>query len=122
MVNEYKDYALTGRNDKRPALKRLIADCSNKCFEAVLVYSIDRFGRNMKQSIDNASKFEENGILLLSYTENFSQDPSGRFFRNMMMAYAQFYSDELSAKIKRGINYNADHYLNAVGMLHLVTR
>lgn len=69
----------------------------------VLVYSIDRFGRNLKQSLTNADKIEEdNGILLVSATENFSNDPSGRFFRNVMMAHAQYYSDELLVKIKHG--------------------
>lgn len=66
----------------------------------VLVYSIDRFGRNLKQSLTNADKIEEdNGILLVSATENFSNDPSGRFFRNVMMAHAQYYSDELMVPI-----------------------
>lgn len=112
VVDIYKDEALTGKHDKRPALQQLLKDCTKKLFDAVIVYAIDRFGRNLSQSLNNAEKIEnDNGVLLLSATENFTNDPSGRFFRNIMMAYAQYYSDELSVKIKRGMDYNAERCL-----------
>lgn len=120
VINTYSDSALTGKNDKRPALQRLIKDCSSGTFDMVLVYSIDRFGRNLKQSLNNADKIEQdNGILLISVTENFTNDPSGRFFRNVMMAHAQYYSDELSVKIKRGMNYNGEKCLCTGGNIAL---
>ena len=63
VIKSYSDSALTGKNDRRPALQRLIRDCSNGAFDMVLVYSIDRFGRNLKQSLTNADKIEEdNGV------------------------------------------------------------
>ena len=112
IVKIYKDSALTGKTDNRPALQRLLNDCSKKLFDVVIVYSIDRFGRNLKQSLTNADKIEQdNGIMLVSATENFTNDPSGRFFRNIMMAYAQYYSDEMAVKIKRGMDYNAENCL-----------
>lgn len=95
VLKTYNDNALTGKNDRRPALQRLLKDCAKHTFEMVIVYAIDRFGRNMKQSLINADKIEEeNGVLLVSATENFSNDPSGRFFRHVMMAHAQYYSDD----------------------------
>lgn len=81
VVDIYKDEALTGKHDKRPALQQLLKDCTKKLFDAVIVYAIDRFGRNLSQSLNNAEKIEnDNGVLLLSATENFTNDPSGRFF------------------------------------------
>ena len=120
IVDIYKDMALTGTNDKRPALQKLLKDCSKKQFDAVIVYSIDRFGRNLRQSLENADKIESvNGISLISVTEQFTNDPSGRFFRNIMMSYAQYYSDELSVKIKRGMDYNAEKCLCTGGNIAL---
>lgn len=120
IVRVYKDEALTGTNDNRPGLKKLLSDCPKQLFEAVIVYSIDRFGRNLKQSLDNADKLEkDNGILLLSATENFTNDPSGRFFRNIMMSYAQYYSDEMAVKITRGMDYNAERCLCTGGNIAL---
>lgn len=119
VVKVYSDSALTGKNDNRPALRKLLTDSSKKLFEVVLVYSIDRFGRNLVQTLQNESKLNENGVTLLSATESFTNDPSGRFFRNLMMAHAQYYSDELSEKIKRGMDYNADKCLCTGGNIAL---
>lgn len=58
-------------------------------------------------------------MLLVSVTESFSNDPSGRFFRNLMMAHAQYYSDELAVKIKRGMDYNAERCLCTGGNIAL---
>lgn len=119
VVNVYSDSALTGKNDNRPALQKLLSDSSKQLFEAVLVYSIDRFGRNLAQSLQNENKLSENGIILLSATENFTSNSAGRFFRNLMMAHAQYYSDELSEKIKRGMDYNAEKCLCTGGNIAL---
>jgi DNA invertase Pin-like site-specific DNA recombinase len=108
IVKVYSDSALTGKNDNRPALLKLLSDSSKNEFSAVLVYSIDRFGRNLIQTLTNEKKLKDNNVTLLSVTESFSNDPSGNFFRNIMMSYAQFYSDELSVKITRGMDYNAE--------------
>lgn len=119
VVNVYSDSALTGKTDNRPAFQKLLRDSQKSLFQAVIVYSIDRFGRNLEQALSNASKIEDNGILLLSATEDFSNTPSGRLHRNMMMCYAQFYSDELSEKIKRGMDYNGERCLSTGGNIAL---
>lgn len=59
VTHVYKDSAITGKTDKRPEFQRLLKDCAKKSFDAVIVYSIDRFGRNLSQSLGNASKIEE---------------------------------------------------------------
>lgn len=104
----YSDCAISGKTDNRPQLQKLLSDSSRLLFQAVLVYSIDRFGRDLSQTLLNEKKLNENGVILISATEHFTDDASGRFFRNIMMSYAQFYSDELSAKIRRGMEYNAE--------------
>lgn len=120
VVKVYSDSAMTGKNDMRPALQRLLADSTKKLFDVVAVYSIDRLGRNLKQLLNNIDRLEkDNGILLLSVSEQFDNSPSGRFFRNIMMSYAQFYSDELAVKIRRGMDYNAEKCLSTGGNIAL---
>ena len=111
IIKVYSDSAISGKTDDRPQLQKLLADSSRMMFQAVLVYSIDRFGRDLTQTLLNEKKLNDNGVVLLSVTENFTDDASGRFFRNLMMAHAQYYSDELSAKIRRGMDYNAERCL-----------
>ncbi len=115
VVDKYCDSAMTGRNDKRPALQKLLRDCTSDKFGVVIVYSIDRFGRNLNQTLNNMSIIESNGKSMRSATEYFTDDASGRFFRNLMMAYSQYYSDELAIKIKRGMDYNGEQCLSTGG-------
>lgn len=111
VINVYSDSAISGKTDERPALKKLLTDSAKRGFSIVIVYSIDRFGRNLMQTLTNENKLNLNNVTLLSATENFTKAPSGRFFRNMMMAQAQFYSEELSEKIRRGMDYNAERFM-----------
>lgn len=75
VIGTYVDRALTGRNDKRPDLQRLLSDSNNNNFQAVIVYSIDRFGRNLQQCLTNENKLKQNGVALFSATEHFTNDP-----------------------------------------------
>ena len=68
------DRALSGKSENRHEFKRLISDSAKKQFQAVLVYSLDRFGRNLRQSIYNEHKLQKNGVALLSATENSADD------------------------------------------------
>lgn len=108
IIDTYVDRAMTGKNDDRPGLQRLLAESSRRQFQGVIVYALDRFGRNLQQSVNNEYRLNKNGVTLLSATENFSDDPQGRMQRNIMMSFAQYYSDELSQKVKRGMGINAE--------------
>lgn len=107
IIEKYIDKAKTGRNDKRDGLQRLLMDSTKKQFQAVLVYSINRFGRNMYDSVLNEQKLKKVGVKILSATEQFSEGAAGNMHRNMMMAFAQFYSDDLSEKVKDAMVANA---------------
>lgn len=119
VAHVYKDSAITGKTDKRPEFQLLLKECTKKPFDAVIVYSIDHFGRNLLQSLGNASKIEDCGICLLSATEVFTNTPSGKLHRNMMMCYAQYYSDDLAQKIKCGMDFNGEHCLSTGGNIAL---
>lgn len=108
VIDTYIDRAMTGKNDDRPGLQRLIKDSAKRQFQGVLVYAVDRFGRNLQQSVNNEFRLQKNGVTLISATENFADNPAGRMHRNIMMSFAQYYSDELSMKVIRGMTINAE--------------
>lgn len=81
IVRVYKDEALTGTNDNRPGLKKLLSDCPKQLFEAVIVYSIDRFGRNLKQSLDNADKWKRIMGYYVVCNREFYQRPVRKIFQ-----------------------------------------
>lgn len=117
VINEYIDKAMTGRSDDRPQFQQMIEDSNKREFQGVLIYSVDRFGRNMQQSVYYEMKLNKNNVFLYSATENFTDDAGGRLYRNIMMSYAQFYSEELSAKVIRGLLLNAEKGLMNGGLV-----
>ncbi len=103
IVGEYIDRALTGTSDKRPEFLKMIDDSRKKTFDYVLVYQLDRFARNRYDSANYKAKLKKNGVRVLSAKENITDDASGILVEGMLESMAQYYSAELSQKVKRGI-------------------
>lgn len=57
ILDEYIDRATTGTNDNRPAFQKMLADSERTtAWDIVLVYAIDRFGRNSIEIAINKQK------------------------------------------------------------------
>lgn len=104
VVGEYVDRAKTGTNDNRPGLKQMLKDSYAKNFNMVLVWKVDRFARNRLNSLKNRETLKENNVRLVSVNENIDGDtPEGIITGSLLDAMAEYYSKELSVKVKRGI-------------------
>ncbi len=103
VVHEYIDRALSGTTDRRPAFLQMIEDSKKKEFEFVLVYQLDRFARNRYDSANYKMKLKKNGVRVLSARENISDDASGILMESVLEGMAEYYSAELSQKVKRGV-------------------
>lgn len=102
VVGEYIDRALTGRSDDRPDFQRMIADSKKKAFQYVIVYKLDRFARNRYDSAIYKHKLKVNGVKVLSAMENIGDNPESIILEAVLEASAEYYSVDLSQKIKRG--------------------
>ena len=103
VIAEYIDRALTGTSDKRPEFLRMIEDSKKKNFDYVLVYQLDRFARNRYDSANYKAKLKKNGVRVLSAKENITEDASGILVEGMLESMAEYYSAELSQKVRRGV-------------------
>ena len=119
IVGEYIDRALSGTNDNRPEFQRMITDSSKRQFQAVLVYQLDRFARNRYDSATYKTKLKKNGVKVLSARENITDDASGILMEAVLEGMAEYYSVELSQKIRRGMNINAEKCLATGGNVAL---
>ncbi|MBE5822278.1 MAG: recombinase family protein [Clostridiales bacterium] len=119
IVGTYIDRALTGTNDKRPEFARMIKDSNKKFFEGILVYQLDRFARNRYDSAIYKAKLKKNGVRVLSAKENISDDASGILMESVLEGMAEYYSVELSQKVKRGMRINAEKCLYNGGKVPL---
>lgn len=108
IIGEYIDRAQTGTNDNREQFQKMIADSSKHCFQGVLCYQFDRFARNRYDSATYKAKLKKNGVRVFSARENISEDASGILMESVLEGMAEYYSVELSQKVKRGMGINAE--------------
>jgi len=107
VVKTYIDRALSAKSDRRPDFQNLIRDSEKRLFEAVVVWKLDRFSRNRYDSAYYKRILRRNGVKVLSATEPISDDATGILLESMLEGYAEFFSAELSEKVKRGMTENA---------------
>lgn len=103
IVNSYIDRAVSGKTDRRPAFQKMIEDSARQEFDMVLVYKLDRFARNRYDSAMYKSRLKKNGVRVISATECISDSPEGIILEGLLEAMNEYYSAELSQKIKRGM-------------------
>lgn len=112
VIGEYIDRAQSGTTDNRIEFQRMIADSDRHTFDGVLVYQLDRFARNRFDSAVNKAKLKKNGVRVLSARENITDDASGILVEGILESMAEYYSAELSQKIRRGMDINAEKCLS----------
>ena len=91
IVREYIDRAQSATTDKREAFQKMFQDAEKNIFDIVVVYKLDRFARNLYDSVVYTKKLEDIGIALESATEPITHDIAGKFFRNIMSAINELY-------------------------------
>jgi DNA invertase Pin-like site-specific DNA recombinase len=107
VVASYIDRALSARTDDRPEFQKMIRDSAKKQFDVVLVWKLDRFARNRFDSATYRAILKRNCVKVVSAKENISEGPEGIILEAMLDGMAEYYSAELSVKVKRGQKENA---------------
>ena len=103
ILDTYVDRAMTGTNDNRPDFQRMLKDSARHKWEIVLVYKLDRFSRNKYETAIHKKTLRDNGVKVVSATENIPDTPEGIIMESLLEGMSQYYSAELSQKIKRGM-------------------
>ena len=103
IVDTYIDRAMTGTNDNRHDFQRMIKDSHKKQWDYVLVYKLDRFSRNKYESIKYKHILSKNNVKVISAMENIPDTPEGIILESLLEGMNQYYSAELSQKVKRGM-------------------
>ena len=103
VLDTYIDRAMTGTNDNRPDFQRMIKDSTRKSFDYVLVYKFDRFSRNKYETAIHKKTLKDNGVKVISAMEYIPDSPEAIILESMLEGYAEYYSAELSQKVKRGM-------------------
>ncbi len=102
VVKIYIDRAKSGRNDNRDDFQKMLADSEKGNFSYVIVYAFDRFARNRFDSAINKARLKKNGVKLISATQAISDSPEGILLESLLEGLDEYYSAELSQKLRRG--------------------
>lgn len=111
VIGEYIDRAQSGTNDNREEFQRMVLESSDGNFDAVIVYQLDRFARNRYDSAVNKAILKKNGVRVVSARENITEDASGILVEGVLESLAEYFSAELSQKVRRGMLINAEKCL-----------
>lgn len=103
ILNTYIDRTMTGTNDNRPDFQRMLKDSSRREWDYVLVYKLDRFSRNKYETAMHKKTLKDNGVKVISAMEYIPDSPEAIILESMLEGMAEYYSAELSQKVKRGM-------------------
>ena len=112
VVREYADAARTGTNTERPEFQLMLRELPRLKPAYVAVWKNDRLGRDRADLLRVKNAIRMAGARL-KYIEGFSptDDPDSILVEGMSDAFAEYYSRQLSANIRRGVAYNAENAL-----------
>lgn len=110
IVKQYIDRAKTGTNDNREQFQKMLTDCKKKQFSVIIVWKVDRFGRNREEITFNKYKCKKNGVRVEYVAENISTGPEGVILESVLEGMAEYYSLQLSQNVKRGYLESAKKY------------
>lgn len=108
IVHVYADRAQSGKRTKnREQFLQMINDASDGGFEVILVHKLNRFGRNTLEVLEYKNNLEDMGIELISVTERLESTPEGKLMLIIIAGMNEFYSDNLSQEVMKGLKENA---------------
>lgn len=104
----YQDKHRTGTNDSRPDFQRMVADSASGAFQYVIVYMLERLNRNRYNSTIYGFQLAQNGVKVISATENISDSEEGEFYKMFLEWQAERYSKTLSKRVKEGLTTSVE--------------
>ncbi|WP_375294991.1 recombinase family protein [Brevibacterium sp.] len=105
VVKEFVEPGASGTSLNRPGLKEMLRylEQEHARIDYIIVHKLDRLARNRFDDADLGRKFAEWNIRLISTSENIDQTPGGILLHGIMSSIAEFYSNNLSNEVKKGM-------------------
>lgn len=105
VFHTYADRGISGKDIKhRPAIQELLQDASEKKFNMVISWKINRLSRKLADAIRIVEILEKYGITYRSYSEPFESDtPAGKMQFQMMALIGEFERSTIAQNVKMGM-------------------
>jgi DNA invertase Pin-like site-specific DNA recombinase len=100
----YRDRGQSGTKNDRPAQNALLGDMRKRKFEVVIVWSLDRLARSLKQLLSIAEECKSLGVDLVSLKQNVDTTlQAGRLTFQVLGAVAEFEREMLRERVRAGM-------------------
>jgi DNA invertase Pin-like site-specific DNA recombinase len=104
IIEDYIDVGVSGSKDRRPGLDKMIADAKNKKFQQIIIFSLDRLGRNSRNMLNLINDLNKYGVTIISIRENLDfASPIGQATITILSAIAQLELALISERIKTAL-------------------
>ena len=118
IVERYQD-TISGAKSSRPELNRLMADARARKLDIVLCWKLDRFGRSLRDCLNNLHELDSYGVRFIATTQNLDTDhrnPASRFMLHVLGAAAEFERELIRERSAAGrLRYLQDYRAGKVG-------
>jgi site-specific DNA recombinase len=100
---EYVDAGESAKTSARPQLQAMLARLAEGGIQYVIVHKVDRLARNRVDDVTINVAIKKAGARLVSVSENIDETPSGHLMHGIMSSIAEFYSQNLSTEVLKGM-------------------
>lgn len=101
---EYVDKGVSGAKDRRPALDQLVADAKRRRFDVLVVWRLDRLGRNLRHLILLLDELRAMGVEFVSLAEGIDcTTPAGKLQLHILGAIAEFERARIQERVRAGL-------------------
>ena len=108
IVQEYTDYAESGMSDDRPQFLRMIHDADKGGFEVLVVWKLDRFARNQRDTYVYEAELDRCGVRIESVMEKISgKGMEPMLNKSILSLFAQIRSMQGAEDTMRGMTGKA---------------
>jgi len=103
VVAEYEEKE-SGKRDTRPIRYELLKRAWKGEFDVVLVWKLDRWGRNVQDLVNTVADLGTREIGFVSFSDNIDlMTTNGRLFFHILCAFAQFERETTVDRVRAGI-------------------
>ncbi len=111
VISEQKSAKKPGN---RPEFLSMLRRIRKKEFDAIIAWHPDRLARNMVEAGKIIHMLDTDVIKDIRFVSHqFSNDANGKMLLGMLFVFSKHYSDDLSSKVKRGVDGNLRDYKSA---------
>ncbi len=101
-VEEFFTDVASGAQHSRPEIDRLRGMADRGEVSRVVVYAVDRLGRDLVDTESTIRTLEKVGCEVVSVTQYFDSNPAGKMLRQMLLVFAEFERSLIKARLKNG--------------------